>query len=201
MTTFAAPASAEWVDNDGKFSCTDDSGKNLTGWQNVDGSRYFFGKEGIMRTGWRKIGGKTYYFGKDGKMRTGKRRINCKVYSFDENGALITKSSSVTLSADEMLEKLKKSLGDSYTCDHACEEKGFDGLEYYGFDMSKVESWAYENSSISSINMDTALILKVKKGYADEAVKIIQERFDSFGSYALTYDYDPYRVIELIFTL
>ena len=62
--------------------------------------------------------------------------------------------------------------------------------------MSKVESWAYENSSISAINMDTALILKVKDGYADEAVKKIQECFDSFGSYALTYGYDQYRVNE-----
>lgn len=196
FAAFAAPVSAEWVNTDGKYSYTDDSSKNLTVWQDIDGSRYFFGKDGTMRTGWRKISGKTYYFSKDGKMRTGKRRINGKVYSFDKNGALISKSSSVKLSANEVLEKLKKSLGDSYTCDHVCEEKGSDGLEYYGFDMTNVENWAYENNSISAINMDTALILKVKDGYADEAVKIIQERFDSFGSYALTYGYDQYRVKE-----
>lgn len=51
MTALAAPVSAEWVNNDGKYSYTDDSGKDLTGWQDIGGSRYFFGKDGIMRTG------------------------------------------------------------------------------------------------------------------------------------------------------
>ncbi len=196
MSALTVSASADWIKNGSICSYTDNSGKKLTGWQDIDGSRYFFSKFGTMRTGWRMIDGKTYYFRKDGKMCTGSRRINGKVYTFDKNGVLIASEKTADLSAADILGKLKKSMGGSYTCDHICEEKGFDGLEFYGFDMNKVENWAYENSSISSINMDTALILRVKDGYADEAARLIQERFDDFGCYALTYGYDEYRVKE-----
>lgn len=124
----------------------------------------------------------------------GKRRINGNVCFFEKNGALISKSSTAALSSEDALEKLKRSTDTVYTCDNVCDETG---LEYYGFDMSKVESRVYENSTISAINMDTALILKVRDGYADEAAKIIQERFDCFGSYAVTYGYDQYRTKEV----
>ena len=75
MTSLAADASAQWVETDGKYTYTDDeTGKTLTGWQDIDGSRYYLGKNGVRRIGWVKINGKTYYFGKNGKMRTGKRK-------------------------------------------------------------------------------------------------------------------------------
>ena len=49
MTTLAAVASAQWVETDGKYTYTDDeTGKTLTGWQDIDGSRYYLGKNGVL---------------------------------------------------------------------------------------------------------------------------------------------------------
>lgn len=49
MTTLAADASAQWVETDGKYTYTDDeTGKTLTGWQDIDGSRYYLGKNSVI---------------------------------------------------------------------------------------------------------------------------------------------------------
>ena len=49
MTTLAADASAQWVETDGKYTYTDDeTGKTLTDWQDIDGSRYYLGKNGVI---------------------------------------------------------------------------------------------------------------------------------------------------------
>ena len=49
MTTLAADASAQWVETGGKYTYTDDeTGKTLTGWQDIDGSRYYLGKNGVI---------------------------------------------------------------------------------------------------------------------------------------------------------
>jgi len=179
ITSLAADTSAEWTETYGKYSYTDDeTGKKLTGWQDIDGSRYYLGKNGVMRTGWIKINGKAYYFGKNGKMRTGKRKIGKKIYDFGSDGIMRAESTAAEYSASDVLSLMKKELGSSYTCDNVC---------------GKLESYVYENNSISAINMDTAVILKVKEGYADTAAKHIQEAFDSFGSYSLTYNYDAAR--------
>lgn len=192
ITALAADTSAEWTETYGKYSYTDnETGKKLTGWQDIDGSRYYLGKNGVMRTGWIKINGKTYYFGKNGKMRTGKCKIGNKIYDFGSDGIMKSKSASVEYSASEVLSLMKKELGSSYTCDNIC---GKDEVtNFLGFDTSKLESYVYENNSISAINMDTAIILKVKDGYADTAARLIQESFDSFGCYSLTYSYDAAR--------
>lgn len=189
LAAASVPVSAEWVKDGKNYSYTDDSGEKLTYWQNIDGSRYYFGKDGKMRTGWRKISGKTYYFGKNGVMRTGKRRIDGKIYVFGEDGAL--KQNQVNLSAEQILDKIKSELGESYTCDNVCEENKI--TDFLGLDMKKIESYAYENNAISAINMDTAVILKVKDGYADTTTDLLQERFEQTGGYSLSYGYDPYR--------
>ena len=51
----------------------------------------------------------------------------------------------------------------SYTCDDKLKMK--DGITYYDLDKSKIESMAYEANKNSSINMDIAVVVKVKKGY------------------------------------
>lgn len=189
LAAAAIPVSAEWTKDGSSYSYTDDAGEKLTYWQDINGSRYFFGKDGKMRTGWRKINSRIYYFGKNGIMRTGKRRIDGKIYVFGEDGALI--QNEMNLSAEQVLDKIRSELGDSYTCDNICEKDEL--TNFLGLDMDKIESYAYENNAISAINMDTAVILKVKDGYADTAAALLQERFDQTGSYSLSYGYDPYR--------
>ena len=63
----------------------------LTGWNKIDGARYYFNpSNGVMATGWKKIKvGKSayrYYFGKDGKARIGLQTINDKTYYFNDHG-------------------------------------------------------------------------------------------------------------------
>ena len=61
----------------------------------------------------------------------------------------------VTMTAQEILDSLKKSLGSSWASDTAETEDRMSG--YYGLDMSQIESWAAESDSMSSLNMDCAV--------------------------------------------
>ena len=46
-------------------------GAMVTGWKDVEQSRYYFSETGQMLTGWQEIGGADYYLGTDGAMATG----------------------------------------------------------------------------------------------------------------------------------
>ena len=100
----------------------------------------------------------------------------------------------VTMTAQEILDSLKESLSSSYTSDQAETEDRMSG--YYGLDMSKIESWAAESNSNSSLNMDCTVILKVKDGYAEDAAALLQERFDQTCDYARMYNMDLQRVLQ-----
>lgn len=100
----------------------------------------------------------------------------------------------VTLTAQEVLDALKEKLGESFTSDTAETDERMSG--YYGLDMSKVESWAAESNSLSSMNMDCTVILKVKDGYAQDAAALLQQAFDQTASYARMYQMDLHRVLQ-----
>ncbi len=101
-----------WINENGKTYYADDTGKYVTGWQDIDGNRYYFSpKTSAMYTGFHKISGSKYYFGKTtgkmfkgfhkisgkkyyfgktgGKMYTGMHKIKKNVYTFDDNGVLV----------------------------------------------------------------------------------------------------------------
>ncbi len=103
---------AGWINENGKTYYADDTGKYVTGWQDIDGNRYYFSpKTSAMYTGFHKISGSKYYFGKTtgkmykgftkisgnkyyfgrttGKMYTGMHKIKNNVYTFDDNGVLV----------------------------------------------------------------------------------------------------------------
>ena len=100
----------------------------------------------------------------------------------------------VTMTAQEVLDSLKKSLGDSYTSDNAETEERMSG--YYGLDLSQIESWAAESNSSSSLNMDCAVVLQVKDGYAQDAAALLQKGFEQMCSYARMYNMDLQRVLQ-----
>ena len=100
----------------------------------------------------------------------------------------------VTMTGQEVLEQLKKSLGDSYASDTAETEDRISG--YYGLDMSQIESWAAESSSMSSTSMDCAVVLKVKDGYAKDAAAALQTSYEQVLSYARMYNMDLQRVLN-----
>lgn len=100
----------------------------------------------------------------------------------------------ITMTAQEVLDSLKKALGGSYTSDSAEAEDRMSG--YYGLDMSQIESWAAESSSNTSLNMDCTVILKVKDGYAQDAAALLQKGFEQMCSYARMYNMDLQRVLQ-----
>ncbi len=92
----------------------------------------------------------------------------------------------VSMTAQEVLDKLKETLGDSYGCDAADDEDRM--TNYYGLDMSQVESWASEASSMSALDLSTAVVLKVKDGYADTAADLLRERYQQVLDYSKMYN-------------
>ena len=91
MSSFALPVCADWeTDRNGTYY-TDDSGKKVTGLEEIDGETYYFDRKGVMQTGWQTIRRKyTAYFRKNGAMVKGKAKINGKLYYFNEKGYLVT---------------------------------------------------------------------------------------------------------------
>lgn len=109
--TIAVPASAVWVKSESGYSWRDEGsdeyvtgwktinkktyyfgndGIALTGWNWVDGHRYYFisSDKGRMATGWVKMSGEKYYFGSNGVLRTGVQIIGDEMYYFDKKGRL-----------------------------------------------------------------------------------------------------------------
>lgn len=105
-----------------------------------------------------------------------------------------TDTPAVTMTAQEILDSLKQSLGNSWASDTAETEDRISG--YYGLDMSQIESWAAESNSMSSLNMDCAIVLQVKDGYAEDAAKLLQQSYEQVLSYARMYNMDLQRVLQ-----
>lgn len=102
------PATASgWATNDAGQCFYYKDGKALSGWQNIDGVKYFFNIDDTLKTGWVKdgeswryysgnqmitgwwdIGGKWYYFYDDGSLA---RSAAIDGYELDENGMRKTK--------------------------------------------------------------------------------------------------------------
>lgn len=61
-----------------------------TGWQTIDGKKYYFDNNGSMMLGWQTISGATYYFDSNGVMLTGIQTINPsgKKYYFYSSGQM-----------------------------------------------------------------------------------------------------------------
>ena len=91
-------------------------------------------------------------------------------------------------------EKLKKTLGKSYTSDTKETKQRLE--DYYGLNMKKVVSWAAETNSNSALHSDTTIILKVKKSYAKTAVKKLQKGYEQVVSYNRMYNMDLQRVLQ-----
>jgi hypothetical protein len=98
----------------------------------------------------------------------------------------------VDLTAQEVLDKLKTALGDSYECDVTDEQSWLS--DYFGLDLSKIDSGVSESSSISAMNPSTAVVLKVKDGYAKDAAALLQERFAQVEDYSQLYSMNQAQV-------
>ena len=100
----------------------------------------------------------------------------------------------VNMTAQEVLDSIKKSLGDSFDCDVTEDEARMSG--YWGLDMTKVESWAAMSNSNSSLNPSSAVILKVQEGYAQDAAALLQSGYKQVLSYSRMYNMDLQKVLQ-----
>ena len=100
----------------------------------------------------------------------------------------------VTMTAQEIMDALMEKLGDSFDCDTAETEDRMSG--YWGLDMSQVEDWAAMSNSNSSLNPSTAVILKVKDGYAQDAAALLQSGYEQMLSYSRMYNMDLQKVLQ-----
>ena len=69
-----------WQTIDGKKYYYKEDGIQATYWYKVDGNYYWFGTDGIMKTYWQKVYNKYYWLGSDGAMRTGWQTVYGKKY-------------------------------------------------------------------------------------------------------------------------
>ncbi len=85
-----------YVENDfvvskGKTYYFGDDGKKVTGWQDINGKKYFFTKKGAMESSdWKKDGDKTYYLTDNGSAMTGWMEQGKDTYYFDADGVMLT---------------------------------------------------------------------------------------------------------------
>ena len=99
-----------WDTEDEAIIYRDFHGDKVTGWQEIEGKRYYFGEDGILcsgwlvldgsrywlgfagelQTGWQEVDGQRRYFGTNGAMVTGWQQIDGKRHCFDEHGTLVT---------------------------------------------------------------------------------------------------------------
>ena len=100
----------------------------------------------------------------------------------------------VTMTAQEVMDALKEKLGDSFNCDTAESEDRMSG--YWGLDMEQVENWAAMSSSNSAIDPSSAVVLKVKDGYAQDAAALLQTGYEQVLSYSRMYNMDLQKVLQ-----
>lgn len=100
----------------------------------------------------------------------------------------------VNMTAQEVLDSIKKSLGDSFDCDVTEDEARMS--DYWGLDMTKVESWAAMSNSNSSLNPSSAVILKVQECYAQDAAALLQSGYEQVLSYSRMYNMDLQKVLQ-----
>ena len=79
---------AGWHQEEGKWYLLSD-GERLTGWQTVDGKRYYLDETGVMLDGWQQIDGSWYLFA-GGAMQTGWKLSGGNWYYFSDTGVMQT---------------------------------------------------------------------------------------------------------------
>jgi len=79
-----------WQEIEGSRYCFDGNGLPLTGWQELEGKRFYFGSDGAMVTQWQQIDGNRYYFGESGTVKTLWLELDGRRYYLGESGAMVT---------------------------------------------------------------------------------------------------------------
>ena len=65
-------------------------GDKVTFWQEIEGSTYYFGEDGIRRGGWLDWNGNRYFLGFTGELQTGWQEVEGLRHFFAQDGAMVT---------------------------------------------------------------------------------------------------------------
>lgn len=76
-----------WQEIDGQRYYYLDNGTPATGWQTIEEQRYYFYGDGVMATGWLELDGKRFYLREHGSMVTGWLSLEGQQYYLGEDGA------------------------------------------------------------------------------------------------------------------
>ena len=114
----------------------------------------------------------------------------------DTSNADSTDNADITadVSAADIEKKIADAIGENYLCDTDFEEDWF--KNYYGFDMSQIDEYVAKQNSISAVNPDTVIVLKVKDGYADTAVDLLNTAYAQQVSYIRQYPFGVQKVMN-----
>ena len=101
----------------------------------------------------------------------------------------------VTATPTEIEQKIAEAIGkDNYLCDTDIDKDWLQNV--YRLDLSQVDEYVAKQNSIGSVNPDTVIVLKVKDGYSDEAVKAINEGYAQIVSYIRQYPFGTAKVLN-----
>lgn len=101
----------------------------------------------------------------------------------------------ITATPTEIEQKIVDAIGeDNYLCDTDIEKEWLQNS--FGLDLSSIESYVAKQNAISSVNPDTVIILKVKDGYADDAVKTLNTNFAQMVNYVRQYPFGTAKVLN-----
>ena len=104
-------------------------------------------------------------------------------------------NTNINITPAEIEQKIADAIGkDNYLCDTDIDKDWLQNS--FGFDLSKIESYAAKQNSVSSVNPDTVIILKVKDGYAEEAVKILNTSYSQMVDYIRQYPFGTAKVLN-----
>lgn len=82
-----ATVSAEWVENNGRWSYSENGTTVQNGWKKIDNVWYYF-KDGVMQTGWLQDGSAWYYLQNSGAMKVGWLQDGDKWYYLNDDGSM-----------------------------------------------------------------------------------------------------------------
>ena len=111
------------------------------------------------------------------------------------NGSKNNESATITATPAEIEQKIADAIGkDNYLCDTEADKNYLQNT--LGLDLSEVDSYAAKLNSISSVNPDTVIILKVKGSYTDEAVKALNTSYAQMVDYIRQYPFGTAKVLN-----
>lgn len=106
-----------------------------------------------------------------------------------------TKKADVNLTPAEIEKKIADAIGaDNYLCTVDCDPEYL--FNYYGLDRDKVEAVVAKESTITSVNLDKVIVMKVKDGYADAAVEALNKSYAQTVGYIRQYAFGVQKVLN-----